>query len=684
MPAFKEMKKSARRSLKKHYVLFVAMLIIITFVCEGRSVTRSVTHFFDSQSENTSKVNSKSFTNDVEPVTTNTVMNLLASNQTDKAAEVAQEAKDENKNKVPTSGMGGTRGIASGIVSTISSGSILVTISHALTTVFKSGSVANFLIVFVMILIFIWFFVFVRNIAEAVQARVYLESRIYDKTPLSRVFFFVRNRKWARVSWIMFVKYIYMMLWSITIVGSIIKYFSYLLVPYIVSENPDMKANEAITLSRKMMNGHKWEAFKLHLSFIGWLLLAIVTAGLLEIFYVGPYMDATLAEYYAQLRKIAKENGVEGAEKLNDEYLFEKADRAVLEGAYADVIAKEEKAEAKAKDIQLSKTQKFFAKYFGIWIGSTEMRNRYQEHENLKFLIAQHKERLDGEAYPSRLSPSYYERKKKKKKIDKPESYNWLRTYTVWNVLAMFIIFCFVGWAWEVSLHIIKDGVFVNRGTLHGPWLPIYGAGGALIIVLLSAFRKNPIAEVILTVVVCGLTEYMSAKIIEDGSLTRYWNYKGYFLNLDGRICFEGMFIFAVMGMVAVYLAAPALDNLLSKAPAKIFVPIVAVIMVTFIADFIYSHDHPNGGAGISEDLCIGGWPQTIGMKDDLPLSKKEAAQLNNNIDDVRTLIKAGIPVSNLDQLELAKENGLLDAVKDGTYSYIVFTPQLQEIRALE
>ena len=684
MPTFKEMKKSARGSVKKHYVLFVAMIIIITFICEGRSVMTSFTSAYDSHYASTSKVNSKSFTS--KQSTNSLVLNELASNRTDKAEEIAQNAKDKNKNKVPEAGKGGTRGIASGIVNTVSSGSVLIVISNVLSKVFRSGSVANFLIVFVMIIIFLWFFVFVRNIAEAVQARVYLESRIYDKTPLSRVFFFVRNRKWRRVAWIMLVKYVYMMLWSMTIVGPLIKHFSYLLVPYIVSENPDMKANEAITLSRKMMNGHKWEAFKLYLSFIGWLLLAILTFGLLEFLFVAPYLDATKAEYYAQLRRIAKENGIEGADALNDEYLFEKADRAVLEGAYADVIAKEEQAEAKEQAVEMGKVTAFFAKYFGLWIGSTEMRNHYQEHENLKFMIEQHKMRLEGEAYPSRLSPVYYERKKKdkKKKKDKTESYNWLRVYTVWNVLALFLIFCFVGWAWEVSLHIIKDGVFVNRGTLHGPWLPIYGAGGALIIVLLSAFRKNPIAEVILTVVVCGLVEYLSAKIIEDGSLTRYWNYKGYFLNLDGRICFEGMFIFAVMGMVAVYLAAPALDNLLSKAPTKIFIPIVAALMVLFIVDFIYSGDHPNGGAGISEDLCIGGWPQTIGSKDKLPLTKSEATVLNDNIDDVRTLIEAGVPISNLDQLELARENGLMEAVENGTYSYIVYTPQLQEIRALE
>ena len=55
----------------------------------------------------------------------------------------------------------------------------------------------------------------------------------------------------------------------------------------------------------------------------------------------------------------------------------------------------------------------------------------------------------------------------------------------------MFFIFCFVGWVWEVSLAFISEDMFVNRGTLHGPWLPIYGTGGVIILVLLKSCAKS-------------------------------------------------------------------------------------------------------------------------------------------------------------------------------------------------
>ena len=82
-----------------------------------------------------------------------------------------------------------------------------------------------------------------------------LEGLIYDRVTAQRFTFLLRIRKWTRASWIMFVKYMFYSLWSLTVVGAVIKRYSYYLVPYIAAENPDMKARDAITLSRRMMNG---------------------------------------------------------------------------------------------------------------------------------------------------------------------------------------------------------------------------------------------------------------------------------------------------------------------------------------------------------------------------------------------------------------------------------------------
>jgi uncharacterized membrane protein len=91
---------------------------------------------------------------------------------------------------------------------------------------------------------------------------------------------------------------LYTMLWSMLfVIPGIVKTYSYSQAAYIIAENPEMGANEAITRSREMMNGHKMELFVLQLSFIGWMLLGCITFGLAFI-YVSPYMQATYVNFY--------------------------------------------------------------------------------------------------------------------------------------------------------------------------------------------------------------------------------------------------------------------------------------------------------------------------------------------------------------------------------------------------
>ena len=101
----------------------------------------------------------------------------------------------------------------------------------------------------------------------------------------------------------MFLRDLFLFLWSLLcIVPGMIKRYSYRMVPYILADDPMIGARDAITLSRQMMNGHKWNTFILDLSFIGWDLLSILTMGLLGVFYVNPYQFSTDAELYQVLK----------------------------------------------------------------------------------------------------------------------------------------------------------------------------------------------------------------------------------------------------------------------------------------------------------------------------------------------------------------------------------------------
>lgn len=82
-----------------------------------------------------------------------------------------------------------------------------------------------------------------------------------------------------------------------------IKVLHYMCIPYILADKPDMPRKEVFELSKKMIQGDKWNVFVMHLSFIGWLILSGCTCYILHIFYVGPYMEYTNAAYYEALKQ---------------------------------------------------------------------------------------------------------------------------------------------------------------------------------------------------------------------------------------------------------------------------------------------------------------------------------------------------------------------------------------------
>ena len=100
-----------------------------------------------------------------------------------------------------------------------------------------------------------------------------------------------------------FMKDLFIWLWSLLfIIPGIIKAYEYRLVPYIISENPQMNYRDALAESKKLMAGNKWKSFVLDLSFIGWDLLAGLTLGVLDVFFVGPYKASTDAALYETLK----------------------------------------------------------------------------------------------------------------------------------------------------------------------------------------------------------------------------------------------------------------------------------------------------------------------------------------------------------------------------------------------
>jgi len=184
----------------------------------------------------------------------------------------------------------------------------------------------------------------------------------------------------------------------------------------------------------------------------------------------------------------------------------------------------------------------------------------------------------------------------KKKERDWKKEIN----YRLKDYLLFFFSFSMIGWLWEVSLCIFEGDGFINRGTLFGPWLPIYGAGGILMLFLLKRFYDRPILTFFLGMILCSIIEYATSWYLEVTKGIRWWDYSGYLFNLNGRIYLQGAIVFGLMGCAVIYWIAPYLKQSYEKLPTILTSILCILLSVLFAIDFIYSSEHPNTGEGIS------------------------------------------------------------------------------------
>ena len=93
------------------------------------------------------------------------------------------------------------------------------------------------------------------------------------------------------------------------IIPGIVKSYEYMMIPYLLAEHPEMTRQEAFAESKQMMDGNKWDAFVLDLSFIGWFILEKISFGLAGLFFVRPYYETVFAELYEANKQKAYREG---------------------------------------------------------------------------------------------------------------------------------------------------------------------------------------------------------------------------------------------------------------------------------------------------------------------------------------------------------------------------------------
>lgn len=150
---------------------------------------------------------------------------------------------------------------------------------------------------------------FVSNPVEVGMRDFFVKAR-NGFPDFSYLFSAFRKGKYMTVVEAMFLRMIYIFLWSLLfIIPGIIKNYEYYCVPYILAENPHIGSKRALELSRRMTYGYKADIFVLNLSFLGWIALGLL-ACCLGVLFVPPYIAATDAEMYTFLKYSAVQRGI--------------------------------------------------------------------------------------------------------------------------------------------------------------------------------------------------------------------------------------------------------------------------------------------------------------------------------------------------------------------------------------
>lgn len=141
----------------------------------------------------------------------------------------------------------------------------------------------------------------------------------------------------------------------------------------------------------------------------------------------------------------------------------------------------------------------------------------------------------------------------------------------------------------EIIYQALTVGTVKIGGFLYGPFRPIYGFGCLLLYFISRKFNKNLITIFFSSLIICSLFEYVSSFVLELLFNRTWWNYNGFFLNINGRICLTISICWGILGVVFILYLEPFFKFLYNKINKKILIIILCILSVEYIPDGVFS-----------------------------------------------------------------------------------------------
>ena len=416
--------------------------------------------------------------------------------------------------------------------------------------------------------------IFVADTLLIGERRFFLENRAYRRTAIGRMGFMFKERFFKPLKTIVLM-HVFRGLWFLTVIGGFYKTYEYYMIPFILAENPNIGTKEAFALSKEMMRGSKWKTFLLNASFWMIELPIIVGAVLISLFLMGEDYKFISGIFAYLCLGVARIGFLNAWKTASDAELYITLRRRVIAESceYSDQLC-----DHLLDPESLDESREYETNIGRMDVHSIKALDRYpgsDQHGQTEYIGITKKQIL--------IRHDYH------------------RDYRLTSSILIFFSFAFIGWLWEVIIHVIEDGELINRGSLHGPWLPIYGIGGTAAVLCLKKLRDRPAETFLVIVTASGIFEYVTSWYFDRFKDLQYWNYNGYFLNINGRICLEGLVVFGFAGMACIYLFAPVIDDIAAKIPENVKKAVCAGLVAAILCDTVYSFFVPNKGKGITD-----------------------------------------------------------------------------------
>lgn len=161
--------------------------------------------------------------------------------------------------------------------------------------------------------------------------------------------------------------------------------------------------------------------------------------------------------------------------------------------------------------------------------------------------------------------------------------------YNGFQWLFLFYFYCFGGWCFESVFVSLKSGKWVNRGFMRGPFLPLYGSGATMMLVVSAPFQDNVLLTYIAGVIGATALEYVTGIVMEMLFQVRYWDYTGRFMNFQGRICLRSSVAWGFFTILMTRVIHRPIERFMFSMPGRALNYVTVFLTIYIVADFTLS-----------------------------------------------------------------------------------------------